>query len=501
MSRPVQITYDALAERWEIGYVDAVGATLLMALHDGLATGRDGSGHIVEIVVDAASVPPRALEFVAATFGAAVAEVVQRAVPDRDLEATITVNLPVRATNITHSIVGEPGVPERRGADRYRVPLERGDVELVVSRGELRLRLPADFGTQEWWVRVGHVDTGELLALGPVRVESAGTPQATVTFGLDLAPEQLHVTVTAQPLAPVGTREERLSAWVLQLIEGARQARRFRPRRARRLAEKARSVAMVLHDTELRRRAERLLRRQRRQSWGSWGVSVVAVLAIGTLITQTSGSTPATSPPTTVPEPVPEPVREPIGSVGPAQFQLQDQSRIETSLVGLLARFAPGDVVPITLQVTSRQRWSFGPNPDLAEAASEVRFADAQRNCLGITDLPGDGAQGSLPPFPLTLTLARLDPGDDSQRLEHLIVGTFEASREVASYTSDKDSCRSPDFNADNRFEADTSVRRTPQTIDIALPGNLPAGLWELTVQGPTPLTQQVGTLRLVITP
>lgn len=490
MSRPVQVHYDSLAQRWEIGYADAVGSTLPIESGDEWSVGRDGGGLVVEIVVDAIVPPAQAMTLIRETFGSAVADVVRDAVAGRDLDATVTINLPARAVDATAAIAGEPGVPQQRTPERYTVPLERGDVELVVSRGELRLRLPGDFGTREWWVRVGHVDTGELLALGPVRVDDTATPQATLGFGLDLPPEHLHVTVTERPLAPVGTREERRRAWVLQLLESAQVARRFRPRRARRLAAQARSVAMVLHDTELRRRAELFLRRQRRQSWG---VSAVAVLAVAGVIIQTSGSTPG---PSLLPTPF-----QAVGSVGPAEFRLLDQSRIEASLVGVLARFSPGDVVPVTVEVTSRHPWSYGPNPDIPAGDTDAVLAKARRTCLGITDVPPGEGVVSLPPFTLKVRLDRMDPADDTRRLDRLNVGSFAASSSLVSSTSDKESCRSPQFGAANGFEAVAAVRRASQIIAIALPDNLPPGVWELSVEGPTPLVAQEGVLRLVIEP
>jgi hypothetical protein len=331
-----------------------------------------------------------------------------------------------------------------------------------------------------------------LLALAPVRSNDAG-PTVTLPFGLDLAPEQLHVTVTEQPLAPVGTRDERRHAWVIQLLESAQRARRFRPRRARRLVTKARTVALALGNTELRRRADFMLRRQRRlRSWGSLGASVLTVVAIAVVV-QDGRSPDVVVTPTTV--------AEPIGSVGPAVFRLQDQSSIEASLVGLFPRFEPGQMVPITLEITSVQRWSFGPNPNMGATDSDTIFADAQRNCLGIINMPGDNINGRIPQFPLKIRLDQLDSTDETRTLDRIILGSFDGSTDIVSYTTIKDSCRSSEFGAANRFEADTLVRRTPQVIEVSLPDNTPTGLWELTVEGPAALGERVGSLRLLVSP
>jgi hypothetical protein len=493
MSRPVQVHYDAIAERWEIGYTDAVGSTLPVDIGDGLSVGRDGAGRLVEIVVDSVSLPAPAMVLITETFGAAVAEVVRSAVVGRDLEVTLTPNLPAPRGEGSLEIAGEPGVPHRHSGSSYTVPAHTGELllELRVTRGELRLRLPAEFGRPNWWVRVSEVETGALLALAPVRSDDADLT-VTLPFGLDLAPEQLHVTVTEQPLAPVGTRDERRHAWVGQLLESAQLARRFRPRRARRLATKARIVALALGNTELRRRADVMLRRQRRRSWGSLGASVLTVVAIATVVQN------GRSPDVVV---APTMVAEPIGSVGPAVFRLQDQSSIEASLVGLLPRFEPGQIVPITLEITSVQRWSFGPNPDpnLGPTDTDTILADARRNCLGIINMPGGNINGQIPPFPLKARLDQLDSTDDTRTLERIILGSFDGSTDVVSYTTIKESCRSSEFGATNRFEADTVVRRTPQVIEVSLPENTPPGLWELTVEGPDALSERLGSLRLLV--
>lgn len=486
MSRPVQVCFDATAERWEIGYADALGTTVPLPADDVVRVGRSVDGRVVEVVVDSVVVPTDGVALIGASFGPAVAEVIRSAVPGRDLDMTVTVTVPARRADTTPAIVGEPGVPLRRNDDVYAAPLERGEVEIRVTRGELRLLLPGDFGTSQWWVRVSEVETGELLALGPVRRQPDGVG-ANVAFGLDLTPDQLHVAVTEHPLAEVGTRLQRRIQWVDRLLLEAGAVRRLRPRTAARLARRARDIATLIDDADRRLAATRVLSRTRRWGFGSMGVvSVLAVGATGLLLADRG----------TVPAPDLRP-----GAVGPVTFQLQDRSTLEATLVGRLPQVSPGEVVPVTLQVTSVQPWAFGPRAGDEVTDVEAALADARRNCLNVTDLPGDTVSAGIVSLPLTVRLDRLDPSNESRSLDRLIVGSFDSATQVLSYTSDKDSCRSAQFGLDNGFQADTFVRRAPQTIEIPLPDDLPAGLWELSIEGSTPVVDQVGTLRLRVTP
>lgn len=500
MSRPVQVCFDAIAERWEIGYADALGTTVPLPADDVIRVGRSVDGRVVEVVVDSVVVPTDGVAFIADNFGPAVAEVIHRAVPGTDLDVTITTHLPERATVATTAVMGEPGVPHRRGADRYAVPLPQGDVELRVTRGELRLRLPADLGTGDWWIRVGHVETGDLLALAPVRRDDPMAPQATLSFGLALPPEQLHVTITDRPLAVVGTRHERRVQWIDRLLIEASTVRRTRPRLAARLARTARQVAVLIDDADRRRTADRLLGRSRRFGLGSMGAVTLLVIVVAGVLLAGRGSAPAPAP-TSVPVSASEPVPDlRPGSVGPATFTFDDQTVIDATLIGRLPDASPGEVVPVTVEVTSTLRWSFGPAPGAQVTDEAAVIDDARRNCLGVTDLSGEGANVRFPPYLFTIRMARPDP-KGADVLDQFIVGSYEASPDVLSYSTIKDSCRSPEFGAANRFEADTVVRRTPQVIDVPLPPNMPAGLWELRVETSAELVQQNTALRLRVTP
>jgi hypothetical protein len=500
MSRPVQITFDAMAERWEIGYADAVGTTLPIDEGGGLWVGRNATGDVIEIVVDAAVLPPNAVALITEVYGHAAAEVVGSAVPGRDLEVQLTTNLPARVSASAAAIEGEPGVPRSRAQGGYVIPVEAGELELRVMRGELRLRLPATFGAPDWWVRVSDAETGDLLAMAPVRTGDDG-PQASLAFGLDMPPDQLHVNVTSQPLAPVGTRLERRTIWVEQLLTESTRVRRTRPRLAKRLAARARDVALLIGDTERRRRAERLTRRRSLWGLGSMSMLTLVVIVMAGVLFAGRGSTPA--PATTTTSPAASTTTTSVmvpGDVGPATFELTDGATIEAALVGVFPEFAPGEAFPVSVQVTTWLRSSFGPSPDAAPGDPNVELEAARLTCLGVTEQSPVGSTYTLSPFRLQVFLDRLAP-DGERRLERVIVGAFDASLTAEAFTSDKESCRSPEFDAANRFEADTSVRRTPQQFDVRLPDNLPAGLWELTLVGPTETVARQGSLRVRVTP
>ncbi|MGA1344475.1 MAG: hypothetical protein ACO35E_00695, partial [Ilumatobacteraceae bacterium] len=192
LGRDVRVIHDGALERWEVGFVDALGTTFLVG--DGpVRLGRDGSGAVAEYVIDAAVVDTDSLTMIRAAFGDPVADLVASLGTD-DVDLVISDARPAPGTS-------PASVPLRVDDGRYAVATAVGEVEVRVTRGVLRFRLPGATGTEGLWVRVASADSGALLGLAPVVDDPAGgSAVAEAVFGLDVDPSSLTISVSSDPL-------------------------------------------------------------------------------------------------------------------------------------------------------------------------------------------------------------------------------------------------------------------------------------------------------------
>lgn len=330
----VIIRYDSLLERWEIGYEWAVGRTELTELTPEVRVGRSVSGSLVEMVVDAAEVPPAALVHVSAAFGPDVADLVRSLAGRGDVDETVDVAdaSPVAAVGTT-VLVGEAGVPVPLGDDVYRVEpdvapellglgtdVERVDITIQRHDTELVVRVRGVDGEREVWVRVSDGDTGSLLATTRLRPSSVRVPQGgaaddvsvtaaddpglvgAVTFALEREPTTLHVGLTDDPLHRIPPRNDRRTVWCDQLLTEARSSVWRRPAAAAQSAAAAVPIATALGDADRLATAHGLARRARfvrRSRWAGLGVLVVALLLLlGRCVTDDADAAPGSGPAT-----------------------------------------------------------------------------------------------------------------------------------------------------------------------------------------------------------
>lgn len=444
--REVRVIHDTALARWEVGFADALGTTLLLG--DGtIRVGRDGSGQVVEVVIDAERIDDLGLSSIRMAFGEVVADLVGSLGPD-DVDLRIGGGRPGAAAT------GVAPVPA--GSDRFTVPTETGDVELRVDRGMLRFRLPGAVGSSGSWVRVSSADSGALLALAPIVDDPAGgDPVAEVVFGLRVDPTRLTISISTDPLGRDST--------------GARGPDSGSAQPGRTIIEA----------------------RLRRRGWLIAAVAIAALLVIALVLaavrndpegspiaavqtTTTDITTPDASTTTVFVDPGP-------GDPGPVTFTYPEGDRVSLVVEGVQPTAVPGASIELTVRATAAEFGGYGPGPGETVAPADVPAAEesARQNCLNVRGLDAAG-RWNLMPSSIGVRLVRVSPAPvDGIDPERILLPAVDLVGEPESMTTDEQSCREAELTSTG-FNALTYVRRAAQTVPLELPVGMAPGLWEV---------------------
>ena len=460
--REVRVIHDTALERWEIGFADALGSTLLLG-DDTIRVGRDGSGDVVEVVIDAERIDTVGLVAIRAAFGDVVADLVG-SLGDDDVD--------LRIGGGRSEAAPTGGAPVPVGTDRYTVSTGAGEIELRVERGVLRFRLPGVDGSSGSWVTVSSADSGALLALAPVVDDPAGgEPIAEVVFGIEIDPTRLTISVSTDPLdggttaagGPAG-------GW---------------PRPGRTIVE-----------ARLRRRG------------GLIAVVVAAVLLTIALVlvlgrSDPEGSSTVQISTTTVDIPTTTGYVDPgPGDPGPVTFTYPEGDRVSLVVEGVPPTAVPGASIVLTVRATEAAYGGYGPGPGETVAPADVPAAEerARQNCLNVRDLDPAG-RWNLMPSSISLRLVRVAPAPpDGIDLERLVFPAVGLAGEPESVSTDEQSCRDAELTTAG-FSALTYVRRAAQTVPLELPAGMAPGLWEVIVDLDGQAGVAEGRLRVRVEP
>ena len=453
--REVRVIHDTALERWEVGFADMLGTTLLLG--DGtIRVGRDGSGDVVEVVIDAERIDSVGLVAIRAAFGDVVADLVG-SLGDDDVD--------LRIGGGRSGVAPTGATPVPVGTDRYTVPTAAGEIELRVDRGVLRFRLPGADGSSGSWVKVSSADSGALLALAPVVDDPAGgEPIAEVVFGIQVDPTRLTISVSTDPLdGGTTTADGPDGGW---------------PQPGRTIVE-----------ARLRRRG------------GLIAAVVVAVLLAIALVLVLGRSDPEGSSivdiPTTTAFVDPGP-----GDPGPVTFTYPEGDRVSLVVEGAPPTAVPGASIDLTVRATEAAYGGYGPAPGETVAPADAPAAEerARQNCLNVRDLDPAG-RWNLMPSSISVRLVRVAPAPpDGIDPERLVFGAVGLVGEPESVSTDEQSCREAQLTSAG-FNALTYVRRAAQTVPLELPAGMAPGLWEVIVDldGPSGIAE--GRLRVRVEP
>lgn len=563
----VIVRYLALLERWEIGIDWALGRTELSDLGDGVWEGRLADGRIAEIVIDAAEPSAMALRRVSAAFGVEAVDEIRSltdgiasgSVGDVD-EAERTVHFPdlsPERPTARPPLPGEAGtvieLPAAPGQPAQIVPAVepalavQGPVEVTVETHdtELVVRVRGVEHHDDLWVRISDGETGSLLALTRLRPAPTSTPtdddsseavpgsgedratgavpdvvetSGALTFGLDRNLDELHVSVTDNPLARVPGRVERRANWCDELLAQARSCRFTRPGRSRALAMEALTVAASIGDAERYAAADRARRRAGVVRWGRVGLAaLVLALVMWALVGWFTGpdddgdgdggadvEVAEQGDPTDVlgeadpdpddeaaiafggpavyrfdPDPESDPESEPEERVALDFFGSVGVGEVDMVLVGApTVRFGSDESLLVRFTHTFPSTFSNG----VGGGPEEQRDQDARRACMSAVG-GNSTADMNSPPNPLLEFLVRFvavpDPGnpDGPRPGTSLILTPIVIDMEPRMVFSDRAACLGTPM-APLGLTTIARYVRPPLEIDLGVPPTVPPGLW-----------------------
>lgn len=576
-SMTVIVRYLALLERWEIGIDWALGRTELVDMGDGVWEGRLSDGRVAEIVIDSVEPSAVALRRTSAAFGVEVADEVRSITSEvapgstgaaEELERSVHFPdlSPERRTGAP-PLPGEAGtvieLPAAPGQPAQIVPAVepalavRGPVEVTVEAhdAELVVRVRGVEHHDDLWVRISDGETGALLAMTRLRPASTPAPASSdssgdaaeapgritdaapavpetsgaLTFGLDRTLDELHVSVTDNPLARVPGRVERRARWCDELLTRARSCRFTRPTRSRALAMEALAVAASIGDGERASAAERARRFAGVVRWGRVGVAAAALVAVmwalvgwftgaddereggdgSAVVAELDGveddagvegdagdvdgavTDPRDPREAEVPrafggpavyrfDPDPDPELEAQDPVAIEFFGPVGVGEVDVALVGA-PMVAAGGSETLTVRFTHSFRSTFsngvGGGPD-----EEEQVRNARRTCLSAVN-GNSTADMESPPRPELEFLVRLvavpepdspggPPGDTS-----VIVSAATIDVDPRSVQTDRTACVETPLAATG-LTTIARYTRPAVEIDLEIPSNVPAGLW-----------------------
>ena len=451
----IRILVDPVARRWQIARRNDSGATVVVGTdHASISVGRDTTGAVVEMVIDAAAPDAAALGAVESHFGPSVRNEVAQHEPSVELDRIVSVgDVPMPAAAVAVS-----GRPLALSNEEWSTELD-GHRAVVSNAGHvLRITIHGVIAAGAW-VAVRVASTGSLVATMPVRHHDGGG-LAECTFGLDLPTSDLHFELVDNPFAH-SDPAERVAARIDALISEAEQVGRRRPGRGAQLADGAALLADSVHDHARRHTARLLaqgLRRARRLRIGL-ALTIAAAVAAFVIITVTGGSVPSTDAvnpsPTTNAEPSP----------GPLTATFPDGDAVMLAMVGARPLGAPGGPWPVAqIQFTTRELGVFAT----VEEGKDV----AQQRCAA-------GAPTSIVRGPLASTSVAVElwPVDDATASPYLI-GQVPANPQEEYLSAVPGTCGDL-AEVDGTWVATHLVARAGQSAIFDLPSDVPSGLWE----------------------
>jgi hypothetical protein len=539
--KDVYITYTALAERWEVAVRDQSVMIDPQPVTDRLWIGRNSSGEISEILLDAVEWQHGELEIVEQAFDVTVRSALEHLVPESDLELFVQV---ASRSEIDHfgqqlpDIPGEPGIPApvettahltEPNTAVYEVPdvfdpavaraVDNPSAEVHLRYGHLRVLLPSGTAARNLWVRISAASSGTLLHIAPVLTPAGSDPagsdpagsdptgsdptgsdptgsdpagtSASVTWGLGEDLRRIHLRVTDNPTIPVGNQSERRVAWVERLLTDAGERERrpgMRIHERRRSAQEAQRVAEIAGDEALIARARAQQLRLRWWRIARFGLFAGLVILAGALLAAVlTGADPSdagpspTGPELSLEDDDPEALAG--GQVGPAVFIFADRAEVHATIIGGLPVYRPGDSLELRTSVSIVIDMGYGPGPADEETSEDIALEVARENCLSAQNVPADQLSFQNPDRNLIVRLSRRGSdaaGTEPTESTSVIAEVLNLQSRWSTFSSITERCLAPEFGRANRYIGQAIMTAVAERHKITLPVGLPPGLWDV---------------------
>lgn len=520
----VRVRYALVGERWSIEIVGQEGVFDLVPVTEGVSVARDDAGALVEMIVDAAVLPPEVVRLAVDAFGEQVRPYVTSQ-PTVDLEvvlgeidevqsgAVVGVRdagplVPWRVTVTVAPLRGEPGVPVASSPQLFEVPLaidpslgrtsddsplvRQVQIEQRAKESELLVTVNGVLPGGPWWVRLSDGETGVTIALG--RLEEtivnrvvAGTLRrepamsTRMTFGLEVPIPELHVSVSDTPLVDVGDRTQRRRQWADDLAGRAESVGSRDPKYAVRLWSDAADVYRAVGDDVAARRcdgrgAESRRRVKRRILWIALGGAalVAALMAAAVAIfsggDDGGGAPPAVADTVVAPETVPSPTvvatenesaEESPVDAGPMEFRFDERLRAVVELDDT-GELAPGSTLRLSILATV----SFPGVYDRLGCLSVEQGLDPDQ--VGpIT--------GPVPTYEVELRRPLINGNVD--RIE---LAPFAVKREISRFQAPPGQCTFGEDDPTLVSDVEVEISFGSTDVEWVLPDDIEPGVWEV---------------------
>ena len=473
MSAEVRILVDPVARRWQVADRDAAGMTVPAPSGDtGIAVGRDRTGAIVEIVIDAVRPGPAAVALVGDVFGPDIANMLNHLDPEVETDMVVAATRPTPSSALVTA-----SSTTVDSSQRWMVDLGHHTAEAAITPSTLRLVIAAVV-VPAVWVRVTATSSGALLAILPVRRDaSTGDIVAEGSFCLEVSPHDLKFDLVDDPLRSPSATTGALRARIDALLDEAAHTPWWRAGTAERLADEARALSVGIGDVGRQRVAERLAQRRRTvRRWLRAATAAVATAGVIGLVAavMSAGSPSEPSASTAVADP------------GPITTTLSDGTQVTVSVVGAQPVATAGATWMVGIQLTTTETGVFGD-------ATETE-ATAQQRCRAGT--PVALSLGALRTDPFEV---RIDPVGGGE--PGVVLGIVPVRDEPQGSVPVPDTC-SDLSQADGQWVAQYSLRRAGHSAGFDLPAGLTPGIWDLSVTKTGTTTVSVeGQIRLQVEP
>lgn len=479
--RRVRVQFSPMGQRWAVDLVGVEGLPVTVSEQGDVTISRDERGRVTSIVIDAARVESDVIETTVAEFGSEIADLMAEPRDDEFDEVFIVDDQPGSAVIRGDSpragapmivLADEPGVPALVDGDRFRivVDVDTHRVEGVLEHDPVaaRIRIEVDItqGGEHLWVRVAEGESGAILALAPLQRSSENSSAVDMVFGLAVPMQALHVSVSEEPLADPGDRNDRRRRWARGLETlAAKRARRLRAD-ASTLFERAAGVYENVGDRVAAEHCRAEARRSRRRHRWFGGIGTVLVFAalggVGFLLGRSDSSDPESV--VAAPPPIPV-ITEPAAPIepprpGPVDLVFDDEREAQVFVIGD-AVLSPGD----QLEFVVRSRM-----------VTTVAF-DRLQDCLGSESgnslVTGDGPMYRPTYIPVLFNVS--DPTVGSRAF-----APFAVDRSADTYFVIPGACNESWIQDGIRFSAAAIGTFTAYTSTLSLPDDIEPGLWEL---------------------
>jgi len=474
--------FDSVTSRWELRRDDRASSGDFVDVEDGLSVAFDSEGRPVEALVGdevVESLSATSKELLTEHFESAWTEIGTRAARP-----------PALADSDSAALPGEPGRPVEVEPGIWEVPSPLGAIRLVVDNEGIRITVPRQVPRDDIWVRISESENGTLLALGRLHNDDQSS-SAVVSFGIDLAPDRMHVHVSDDPLVDVGDGNTRRSRWLSDLLRRSSSLLRRRPRAAARLAAEAERVARLIGDDEGMEQARRIGNRARRWKWipllGSLAV-VLGVVVVVMAVTRSDGPSTVVAPTSTSTTTTPPPARRLVDG-----FRGGSNVSFASGETATISMAVDDGILTVIIEDVVIRPFGFGKDPTQdGEIPSEE---SARSNCTNAQALPASPTlETTVPPTDYQIRLV-----DASGERPDIAVGEVIVDAEFELFSSIIEECATAPFLPDGRLSVDTRLFRASQSfefdeIDFA-DGLAGASEWRVEISRQVPgQTLDVGT-------